>query len=185
MSSSRTTGTESGSAAAVRRAAALGVDLMLGLVLAGLLTSSTGHWLSLRAVDALATDDPAGGWKGPLPMVIGMVGSLVYGMPLAVILVTLGELLFAQSVGKALFGLRVVGARPSGRALRLILRDAPWWLALGALLVGAPAFTKLAACLAAVWAVGALVTLAVRGRLLHALPATTGDVARRGADQRA
>lgn len=170
-----------------RRATALTLDLLLALGLTLLLAESSGHWLSQRAVSALAIDDPTGPWRGPLPLVLGAVGSISYGLPLSFTLITASEVFFAQSPGKALLGLRVGRMGPLRRTGRLLLRDAPWHLALAALVVGDPGFTVVALVLAGAWALAALAAALLRRHPLHDLVGGPPQRAGRDAsvDQRA
>jgi len=114
------------------RAAAALADASLAAVLALLLARASGHYFAIKAAATLGIGEPDSPLKGPLPMLIGMFGIFFYGLPFALLLVSLPEALSGRSPGKIAFGLEV-GAADGGRAGRsaLLFRGAvktlPWW----------------------------------------------------------
>jgi uncharacterized RDD family membrane protein YckC len=120
-------------ALAVRRIAANAVDLMLGMVLAYALSgTAVGFYFASRAVVMLRIGAPETVWKGAIPMIMGILGPFVYGLPFAILIVLLAEPSVGISPGKRLFGLRVRsrGAGAPSRAQywrRAIIKSAPFW----------------------------------------------------------
>ncbi len=86
-----------------RRLAAAAIDFVLGLTL-GLLLSQTrvGVFFAERAVVMLRIGNPDTIWKGPIPMIMGYLGTLVYVLPLAFLLVALVRPVTGRSPGTAL-----------------------------------------------------------------------------------
>jgi hypothetical protein len=127
---------------AIRRVMANAIDLLVGLVL-GLALSNTivGFFFASRAVVMLRIGAADTIWKGPIPMILGMLGPFVYGLPFAILLVLLAEPLTGTSPGKALLGLTIV---PSGDGIpsrrqrwrRAIVKATPCWGLTAALLTG-------------------------------------------------
>lgn len=125
-----------------RRLMANAIDLLVGLVL-GLALSNTvvGFFFAGRAVVMLRIGAEDTIWKGPIPMILGILGPFVYGLPFAILLVLLVEPLIGTSPGKALLGLTIIpcgGGILSRRQLwrRAIIRATPWWGLTAALLTG-------------------------------------------------
>ena len=83
-----------------RRSAATGTDLLLALLLSGLSATSLGRWCARRAVLALAIDDPQSWWRGPVPLVLGILGELVYSLPVTMLLVALSRRAFGHTPGE-------------------------------------------------------------------------------------
>jgi uncharacterized RDD family membrane protein YckC len=92
------------------RALATAIDAAVGLALSFLLSSSAGMFFARRAVVMLRIDDPASLWKGPVPLMLGTFGEVVYLLPLT--------LLTALSLDP------VAGSTMGKRWLRLRVRDA-------------------------------------------------------------
>jgi uncharacterized RDD family membrane protein YckC len=90
-----------------RLAAAAALDTALGILLAALLAVTTGRYFAARAAVTFAVGSPTSRWKGPIPMVMGDFGTLVYGIPFALILVSLAEPIAGATPCKRLFGLRI------------------------------------------------------------------------------
>jgi len=151
-----TSTSRSSSSSGSRRAAAALVDLACGGLLATLLARTTGLYFAERAVVTLRIGEPGTLWQGPLPMVLGIFGELVYGLPFALAVVALAGAAIGVSPGRAACGLEVRGA--DGRALsrlrrlgRSLVTTAGLWLLVAALAAGS----------GAVAVVGALVTAAI------------------------
>ncbi len=130
------------------------VALGLGLVLA----PSLGLYFSRRAVVALQMDSPASLWKGPIPLILGVFGKLVYLLPLMLVVVLLVEPLFRRSIGKAVTGQRLCasdGAPPSARASwwRFAFKAGPACIAVLGFVVGSWELLVLACLLSVVVAI--------------------------------
>ena len=81
------------------------VALVLGLMLS---QSGVGIFFAERAVVMLRIGNPDTLWKGPIPMIMGYLGTFVYALPLAILLVMLIEPFIGASPGKMLLHLRAV-----------------------------------------------------------------------------
>jgi hypothetical protein len=91
------------------------LDVLLGMVLGLLLSNSAiGSFFAGRAVVMLRIGSADTLWKGPVPMMLGILGTFVYVLPLAILLILLTEPLAGTSPGKIVFGLEIV---PSGQAI--------------------------------------------------------------------
>lgn len=90
-----------------RRFVAAGLDSLLATGLAFLLVDTAGHFWAERAVVALRVGEPDSLWRGGLPLVLGLLGTLVYGWPFARWLVGMTEAAFGHSPGKWLAGITV------------------------------------------------------------------------------
>ena len=84
-----------------RRCAASAVDGAAALLLALLMGRTLGPFFASRAVITLRIDDPESLWKGPIPMVLGIVGEVAYLLPLTLTLILLAEPLTGRTPGKA------------------------------------------------------------------------------------
>ncbi len=120
-----------------RRALATAVDVLLAGVLTLLVARTAGIWFAERATAMLR----AGSLGGPIVYVANIFGSIVYGAPFALFLVSLSELLFDGSPGKWLLTLRIAdsgGHAPavSKRALRWALKWVGSWGLVLAFLLG-------------------------------------------------
>ena len=126
----------------VRRLAADAVDLLAAAVLGVVLANTgVGFFFAMRAVVMLRIGAPDTIWKGPIPMIMGIIGTFVYTMPFAIMVVQLLEPLIRTSPSKALVGLTIVptaGGAASRVQLwrRALIRAIPWWGLTVALLAG-------------------------------------------------
>jgi hypothetical protein len=119
-----------------RRVAAVTIDIVVGLAL-GLLLSQTrvGIFFAERAVVMLRIGSPDTIWKGPIPMIMGYLGTLVYVLPLAFLLVALIGPMTGRSPGNRL--LRVAPNQPTQRRwYETAIRTMPLWGLVAALLAG-------------------------------------------------
>jgi RDD family len=129
-------------ALSLRRVMANAIDLLIGLVLGVVLSNTVvGFFFAGRAVVMLRIGAAGTIWKGPIPMILGILGPLVYGLPFAILLVLLTEPLIGTSPGKALLGLTIVpcdGGILARRQLwrRAIIKATPFWGLTAALLAG-------------------------------------------------
>jgi hypothetical protein len=172
----------------LRRLAACAADGAAGLLLAGLLAPVTGRVCAARVVVMFRIDSPQSLWKGPVPMLLGNVGDLAYGFPLALLLLLAAGALLGASPGEALLRLRVAGAGDGAagagrRWLRLLLLAAPLWLWNLALVAAAWQLAAASAGAFALLALGWLPVLA-GGRAFHDRLAGTRVVAAGGARTR-
>ncbi|MFH1501686.1 MAG: RDD family protein [Candidatus Eisenbacteria bacterium] len=165
------------------------VDVVLGGALALLLSGSSGHWFSERAVVMLGIGSPDTFWNGPVPYVIGIFGSVVYGAPLAFALVSLSDALFGATPGKWLLKLRVAsadGSPPSRTRLfaRWALKHVCAWGLVLALVLGESLVAGAAIVLGAVVLVGSVAAGGPRRLALHDMLSRTAvlsePVARHG-----
>jgi hypothetical protein len=137
--------------------------VVLGLVF----SSGIGTFFARRAVVMLKIDEPGSIWKGPVPLMLGAIGDLVYLLPLA-LLVTWSLDLTGSTIAKRLLGLQVRdahGMRPSASRSwsRSALRTVGLWGCTLALIVGR---WELAAAAIAAWLV------VIAGMLLALGPAS-------------
>ena len=136
-------------------------DFAFGIAVALLLTGTTGRWFAGRAAIMLSVGSPDTFWRGPIPMVLGVLGNFVYGLPFALLLALLGEVFFGAGPGKWLFGMRVAAiggttAPARKRLMRWTLKCAGFWIMVLALVLGST-------CLAALALGAAVVALAGLG----------------------
>ncbi len=101
----------------MRRWAAAALDAALALLLAVLVSDTVGRFFAARAAAVLRIGEPGTFWRGPLPLVLGLLGNIVYVLPATVLLVQAGELVGMTTPGKALLGLAVRQDSPAVR----------WW----------------------------------------------------------
>ena len=94
-----------------RRVVATGIDAVLGFALAMFLaTTPVGVFFARRAFVMFRIDQPGSVWKGPIPMVLGIFGEIVYTVPFAILIVAATETLIHRSPGKWILGLRIASA---------------------------------------------------------------------------
>lgn len=134
------------------RAEAACIDAVLGFGLTLLLSKTVGDFFARRAVVTLRIGDPHTLWKGPIPMMLGIVGEVVYLLPFTFLVVRLLEPLTGATIGKRALGLRVRAA-DGGPASRSRL-----WLRTGILTVGMWGWTL--ALLVGSWQIAVLATAA-------------------------
>ena len=131
------------------RLVSAGVDFVFGIAVALLLTGTAGRWFARRAVVMLSIGSPDTFWRGPIPMVMGILGNLVYCLPFALLLALLGEVFFGAGPGKWLFGMRVTAADgtpapPRRRLVRWTLKCSGLWIMVLALVLGSAYLAALA-----------------------------------------
>ncbi len=149
-----------------------GLDAVLGTVVALLLAGTLGRWFAGRAVVMLSIGSPDTFWRGPIPMVLGILGSFVYGLPFALLLVLLAEALFGASPGKWLLGLQVVAAdgtsAPTGsRLLRWAAKCSGLWAMVLALVAGSWPVAIAALTAALIASAGFCLSIGPRSLALH------------------
>lgn len=126
----------------LRRLLADAVNAALGLGLALVLAkTAVGDFFATRAVVMLHIGAPDTIWKGPIPMMMGIFGPLVYGIPFAMLLIRMCEPVFGSSPGLALARLKIVSSTgatppPLQRWQRALVAATPWWGLVLALLAG-------------------------------------------------
>ncbi len=121
--------------------------------------SRVGWYFATRAVDLLRIGEPDTWFQGPVALVIGLFGQLVFSLPIAFLVVALPSLA-GSSWGMRVFGIRVESLEPWRIFLRFIVAASPWWLATLALVsawwwlaeiaIGAAAILWLGSCVAVV-----------------------------------
>ena len=101
---------ETSAGSRARRGLAALIDFLLALALAFLLLESTGEYFAARSVPTLHVGEPGTWWRGPVPLVLGLFGTLVYGFPFAYAAVLGTALLFGRTPGQIVARLEVVEA---------------------------------------------------------------------------
>ena len=154
------------------RAAAAAIDAGVGLVASLVLASSLGTFFAQRAVVTLRIGDPGTLWKGPLPMIFGAVGEVVYLLPFALLVVWILDPVTGATVGKRLLGLRVRDAdgQPASRRRRWwrsALQSAGLWGWTVALVTGRWEIAALASLAGSVVLLGSLAALGPASLALH------------------
>ena len=143
-----------------RRFAAASIDAVAVIVLGMLLANTAGDWAAARTGIVLRVAQPDTFWVGPLPMVLGAIGNLVYGLPLNLLLVLLPEAFEGRGLGKLATRLRVTPLAPDGTTTvlrrRLLYKCAPCLLALASMLTLQLWLAVLAVAAAIVLFLGAL-----------------------------
>ncbi len=117
------------------------IDTILAFLLTALLASSAGWFFAERAAVTFRVYSPDTYWNGPIPLMLGAVSPLSYGLAFAVIVALACEGMWGASVGKILTRRTVVkssGGAPSRRRswLRFALKTSPWWVFCLALMSG-------------------------------------------------
>jgi uncharacterized RDD family membrane protein YckC len=148
------------------------LDAVLGIAIALPFSGTLGRWFAGRAVVTLSIGSPDTFWRGPIPMVMGIFGSFVYGLPLGLLLVLLAEALFDASPGKWLLGLSVAAAdgspAPTGNRLaRWVLKCSALWGTALALAVGSCPIAVAAAVAGLVTLGGFFLAISPRAQALH------------------
>jgi hypothetical protein len=83
--------------------------MLFGVVLGVLLANTgIGFFFAKRAVVMLKIGSVDTIWKGPVPMIMGILGPFTYVLPLAMLLVLLAEPLTGTSPGKSMLGLKII-----------------------------------------------------------------------------
>ncbi len=153
------------------RLLASGIDAVFGVVVALLLSGTLGRWFAERAGVMLAIGSPDTFWRGPVPMMLGYLGSLIHGLPLAFLLVLLPEALFGAGPGKWVLGLSVAArdraASPGARWLRWTIKCSGPVCMLLALLIGSAALAFIAIIATVIAGAGSLLALGSRSLALH------------------
>jgi hypothetical protein len=93
-----------------RRLTAGLVDLLAGLSLCWIIHWPLGYYFATRAVVAFRIGAPDTLWKGTIPWLMGIFGTYVYTIPLALWLILLPEAIWGFSIGKMLWRLRIKGS---------------------------------------------------------------------------
>jgi uncharacterized RDD family membrane protein YckC len=154
------------------RAAAGGVDLAAGLAASLALAPSVGIFFARRAVVTLRIGDPDTLWQGPLPLLLGLFGEVVYLLPFTLLLAWLLDPLTGATAGKRLFGLRVRAhdGRPATRPTlwrRSAVQTVGLWGWTLALLTGRWEIAALASLAGGVVVAGSLAALGPASLALH------------------
>ncbi len=80
---------------------------MLGFLLCYILHWYLGYYFASRAVVTFQIGVPGSLWKGPIPMILGIIGTYFYTLPFAFFLAFLPEAFIGWSLGKKLLRLRI------------------------------------------------------------------------------
>jgi hypothetical protein len=95
----------------ILRLVAASIDMFMGAALGFLLSfSRIGYFFASRAVVMLKIGSPETIWKGPIPMIMGILGPFVYVLPLSILLVLMIEPLTGASLGKRILRLKIISA---------------------------------------------------------------------------
>ena len=95
------------------RLAAGTVDVFLGFLVCYILHWFIGYYFASRAVVALHIGEPASLWKGPIPLLLGIIGPFFYVLPFAFLLIFLPEAIWGWSIGKKIFELKIEASKES------------------------------------------------------------------------
>jgi len=148
-----------------RRCAASAVDGAVALLLAVLMGHAIGGFFAGRAVVALRIHDPDSLWKGPVPMVMGILGEIVYLLPLTLLLVLLAEPLSGRTPGKSLLRLDVIPQDGAVLWLRFLVKASGPLLCLLGLLVGRWEIAAVGAAASAAIPAGFIIGLGLHDRV--------------------
>jgi len=154
------------------RAAAAAIDAAVALLIAIALSRTIGWYFAERAVVTLHIGQPGTLWKGPIPMILGAFGEVVYGLPFAGLLAWSADPLTGATLGKRLFRLRVRAvdggpARTSRRLLRFAIQTVGLWGWTLALLSGRWEMALAATVTGVAVLLGAPLALGPRSLALH------------------
>lgn len=100
--------------------AAAAIDTAVGLGLAVVLAPTAGRFFAARAVVTLRIGDPASLWTGPLPLILGTFGEIVYTLPFTLLLAWVIGPIAGVTSGEWVTALRIcdVSGRPASRTAR-------------------------------------------------------------------
>lgn len=123
------------------RLTATGLDAFVGLAAALFLSQVVGDYFSQRAVVMLRIGELDSFFRGPIPMVLGIFGQLVFTVPISFLLVQILEPMLHASPGKLLLGLsvRTAANEPASRRTawsRFLLKNVGLWGMTLALIAG-------------------------------------------------
>jgi hypothetical protein len=118
------------------------LDLLVAAALAiALSNTGVGTYFASRAVVMLRIGAPDTLWKGPIPMMMGIAGTFIYALPIAILFVQLCEGAVGTSLGKAMLGV-TIGPTANGMVSRrhawrrAVIKSTPCWGLTLALLAG-------------------------------------------------
>lgn len=155
------------------RLAAAAIDTLAGAA-AGLLLANTrvGYFFAGRAAVMLRIDSPESVWKGPIPMIMGIMGPFVYTLPFTILLIFLIEAAGGASPGKKILGIKVIssgGGRPFPKQLwyRTMIKTCLLWGLLISLLLGDWRLALCSVILGAAVVLSMLLSLSGLTRPLH------------------
>ena len=119
------------------RLLAMVVDAMVGALVALILApTALGHFFSSRAVVLLRIGEPGSWFKGPVAMIMGVLGEFVFLLPLALALALAAEVVGSRGLGKRLCRIRIAGPARRAFVVRYLIKISPLWLSVLALLSG-------------------------------------------------
>lgn len=154
------------------RSVAAGLDGLAGVAAGLFLSQLVGDYFSQRAVVMLRIGDPDSFFRGPIPMVLGIFGELVFTLPLAFLLIQLVEPVLQGSPGKLLLRLSVRTSRgeaatPGPTWTRFATKNVGLWGMTLALITGTWAIGATALVLGAAVAIGFLFAAGPRKLAAH------------------
>jgi hypothetical protein len=156
----------------LRRAAAGAIDVALGGAVCLLFSKTVGLFFARQAFVTLRVGQAGTWWTGPVPLVLGMFGEVVYFLPSVLLLIWTLDLLTGATVGKRLLALRERasdGGRASlvRRCARTAVQTAGLWGWTVALLIGSWQVALLASAAGVVVIAGSLLALGPARLTLH------------------
>lgn len=156
----------------VIRSIAATIDFALGFSAAVVLSSTVGVFFARRAVITLRIGQPGTLWHGPIPLILGIFGEVVYLLPLTLLASWMIDPLTGATVGKRIARVRVRlvdgrRAAPAQLWLRWTIQTVGLWGWTLALLTGSWVVALLASLAAAVVLLGALGAAGTQSLALH------------------
>lgn len=154
------------------RIAAAVIDAAVGVALTVALAPTLGLFFARRAVVTLRIGEPGTYWQGPVPMVLGAFGEIVYLLPFTLFVARLVEPLTGASLGQRALGLRTRAdnggaATRGGLMRRAVIQTVGLWGCTLALVAGRWEIAVLAVSCGAIVLLGCLGALGPGGLTLH------------------
>ncbi len=163
-----------------RRLAAGVIDATIAFAISIGLSSTVGLFFARRAVVTLRIGDAETIWQGPLPMILGVFGEIVYLMPFILWFAWALDPLTGRTLGKRTLGLevRLADGAPAPRRARWfrhVVEASGFWILTLSLLTGSSYLAFLGVMAGTLVALGCLSALGSDARTLH--DKLTGTVA--------
>lgn len=93
----------------LQRMLATKVDMIIGVALGLFMSNSViGFFFAGRAAVMLKIGSADTIWKGPIPMIMGVLGTFIYVLPLSTLLILSAEPLIGISLGKKILRLKII-----------------------------------------------------------------------------
>jgi len=154
------------------RAAAAAIDAGVGFAASLVLASTAGMFFARRAVVTLRIGEAGTLWQGPLPLMLGIFGEIVYLLPFTLLVAWTLDPLTGATIGKRVCRLRVRtrdGQTPDARAFwrRTVIFTVGFWGWTLALLIGRWEIAALASAGGLIAFAGTFPTLGSRSLAWH------------------